>query len=766
MKKATFLIFLGFFALSIIFFYISFHFLKNNQFYFIGDQFLRFSYYEAFINSFFIRRWGDFGVLNCWQLMIPFWDEIYYLIAYRLGASLFFVDRFYFFMVTPISLIASFIGLKKISELLIGKINLACVFVITLWYYINPYSVTLFHGGGYGFSVAFAYSFGPLIIYYFHKTIFTEFKIRNAVICALLLFFASFTFWLSSPLIVALILYTLIYALLNPKLIKKALVNSLRLLLIYLPLISVFLFTILYEYFNHAGDNNATFMPTFGNEAGGLWYQLLMLFSWGIYTVWTPRAMYPFFDYYFSAPYIISTLAVYVIILIGLLRFCKPICKFIKSFKNHCVENWILIKQKNKFRIPKISSELKIVITVIGLFFISLFLAKGPQPPLGEVFLFLYNKVPFFSVFRTPDIRFGFIIVLMISIMLIFVSSWYKKTIFIPLIIIIMLVQSANFFNGNVLRGENIKDQFYERILEIPKEYSDVAAYLNNQEKIFGYVFALPSQAYGHFKINKEIHHFGQDILQKLINDPSLYLDMSDGTSSRAYAAVNSVVKSGNLESLSEFPIKYIIFRKDLGCENCSEIKKEDLDKYFKLLFHNNLFYVYKVNNFRSIVDSQNIAYQIINPTKIRVYFKNIKNIQTLSFMLSFNKDWKLYAAKSRNEISCDGGKLYDLLNVKECFMGYKFFEGEELSYLWREAIFQNSHTFENNYANKWLIDPTIIKKGSPQVYSVNKDGSINFELIIFYQPQSLFYLTFIISLSSFIVVCIFLMFSHDGKRK
>ncbi|OGH24779.1 MAG: hypothetical protein A3B47_00335 [Candidatus Levybacteria bacterium RIFCSPLOWO2_01_FULL_39_24] len=762
MKKTTFLIFLGFFALSVIFFYISFHQLKGNQFYFIGDQFLRFSYNETFINSFFIRRWGNLGVLNCWQLMIPFWDVIYYLIAYKLGASLFFVDRFYFFIVTPISLVASFIGFKKISELVIGKINLACVFVITLWYYINPYSVSLFHGGGYGFSVAFAYSFAPLIIYYFHEAIFTEFKINNAVICALLLFFASFTFWLSSPLVLTLILYTLIFTALNPKFIKRVLANGLRLLLIFLPLISVFLFTVLYEYFNHAGDNNATFMPTFGNEMGGIWYQLLMLFSWGIYNVWTPRAMYPFFSYYFSAPYIISTLAVYVIILIGLLRFCSPAYRLIKVFIYQMGK--LLTLRKNKIKVQRISYQAKIIISVIGLFLISLFLAKGPQPPFGEVFLFLYNKVPFFSVFRTPDIRFGFIIVLMISIMLIFVSAWYKKTIFIPLIIIIMLVQSTNFFNGNVLRGENIKDLFYERILEIPREYTDVANYLNKQKEPFGYIFTLPSQAYGHFRLEKEIHHFGQDILQKLVNDPSLYLDMSDGTSNKAYTAVANVIKNKDFKSIAKFPIKYIIFRKDVVCDGCSDIAMKDLEKYFKLVFQNDLFYVYKVDSFRPIVDSSNITYRIINPTKIKVYFRNVKKIQDFSLMLSFNNDWKLYVTSYANKLICNDGKLYSHLDVQECFAGYKFFENEDLSYLWRKQIFQDSHELEGNYANKWLIDPATIKKGNPQMYSVNKDGSINFELIIYYQPQSWFYLTFLMSSFSLVVICIFLLLKHRRK--
>src|SRR5258708_14591629 len=109
--------YLLFFVLSLTLTFIFFYSLKPFEFLYMGDQFFRFSEYETLVNSFFIRKNENLGLLNGWQFMVQFWDAIYYLFVYSFGMSLFFAERLLFFMVLLISFCASFIGFKKLSSL-------------------------------------------------------------------------------------------------------------------------------------------------------------------------------------------------------------------------------------------------------------------------------------------------------------------------------------------------------------------------------------------------------------------------------------------------------------------------------------------------------------------------------------------------------------------------------------------------------------------------------------------------------------------------
>jgi Ca2+-dependent lipid-binding protein len=91
--------------------------------------------------------------------------------------------------------------------------------------------------------------------------------------------------------------------------------------------------------------------------------------------------------------------------------------------------------------------------------------------------------------------------------------------------------------------------------------------------------------------------------------------------------------------------------------------------------------------------------------------------------------------------------------------------EGEELVYLWEKPIFDNSHKMINEYANSWTIDPEYIKANYPKdFYKENQDGSIEIEMVLYFQSQSYFYIGLIISGLIFIGGIGYLVW--DCKRK
>ena len=726
--------------------------LINGNFLYIGDQFLRFNYFETFINSFFLRKPENFSVLNGWQFVTQFIDVLYFLIVYKLfSLPLQLVEKISYFLILFFTMSLSYIGIDRVNSLLKLSKSTVVIIVISLWYSFNPYTVILWHGGVYNLGSMLSYALAPLIFYYFHKVFFIKFNIREIMHLSLLVLLASFTFWLLAPFIFFLVFYSATYIIfnLNKAVLSNFLKSSFVFLMFYLPMASFIIFCILFEAFHSAGNNNATFTPTFTNQLGGIRAQVYMWFSWGIYTVWTPRGMFSFNNFYFSRWYLNATKLLYIIIgLGGVLKYHKKIFTVIKHLF------------KGEVKIPKITTVTKIFISFLVILCLALFFAKGSQPPYGGIFLFLYHNLPLFSVFRTPDIRFGFIVVFSIAILLLFISSQFNKYLLIGVLLIVIWLQSSIFFNGIAMYGQNIGNKYYDRIINIPPDYQHVADYINSDQRGYGYVLPIPSDPYVHFLIDGH-HHFGQDILSKLIQDPFAYLSLSDGTFHKTYVALNNIIQKQEFKKIKLFPIKYIIARNDEICVPACKPPKDKLGAVFKNLLQNKSFTVYKVDNFTPIIKSENIKFSVINPVEYSVIFNHVKNKQDIHLLLSYNKDWKIFIQPDNIAYYCKSLVTYSKEREQECVVKQRFFEGNEIKYLWQKPIFDTTHRLgSDNYSNNWVINPKDIEKNyGSGYYTKNKDGSINFSATIYYQPQSWYYLMGLVSTISIISLLVYLIY-------
>ena len=717
-----------FFFFSVFLIWIYFYGLKSGEFIFSGDQFLRLSFSEAYVNSFFLRKMESFGVFNSWQQIVQIWDFTYYLISYKLGLSLIQVEKTQFFIALFLSFVVSFFGFKKLCLLFKISQNNYKLIAITIWYCLNPYTLVMWHGGIYNIGFAITYALAPLVLYYFDLSVFSDTtRLKNKLICAILMFFSCFVFWLFAVVVFFLFFYYLLKVVLNKELFIKSIKHLFILGLVFIPLSSFVIFTILHEYLNNSSDINANFYASFQSQQGGMWYSFLMLFSWGIYNVWTPRSLYPFGSYFLSSAYKTVTLSIYFLILVGasLLYFDQ------QKSENSITKNLSIFIKSKKNRLLFIFSSL---------FLISIFFAKAAQPPFGGIFLFLYNHMPFFSVFRSADHRFGFAVVLSVSLLLIIASQKYKAYLFVLILLLLSVVQVYPLYFGNAVRGENIEDKYYDRITNITPEYQQVSDFLNAQKGSLSYILTIPSVEYGVYKLDfqgKE-HLVGQDLLPKIINKPFVYLSASSGIDVNASKQLYQAIKEENFDELKKFPIEFIILRKDIVCMDCPVLTKDKLDESLTKLLENKLFIVYKVNDFFPFINVSKgkVSYKMLSPVMFKLKLDNITDKDELDLMLSFNKNWHIYIT-----------------------------QGEQKNYLFGESVFDNTHKTTNGYANSWVINTSYIKKNTNKDnYIINKDGTINFEAVIYYQPQNWYYFYAVISMLMFSTYLI-IIFSKKYKH-
>lgn len=228
-----------------------------------------------------------------------------------------------------------------------------------------------------------------------------------------------------------------------------------------------------------------------------------------------------------------------------------------------------------------------------------------------------------------------------------------------------------------------------------------------------------------------------------------------------------------NSTLFSRAGIEYVIFRKDFISSNenaySTDLVRHNIesDSNFKFIEENKNFIVYKNNYNEGLLKSSNLSFEKINPTKFRLFIKNIKNYQSLFFYEIYNTNWEIFLSSINPNESCTAKTFYENSNLTECQHEEKYFEGEELSYLWKKPIFDDTHKLVNEYANKWTIDPEYIKQNfSKEYYKENSDGSIDVEMVLYFKPQSYFYLGLIISGTTLLSCLGYLLYDWRKRRK
>ena len=123
-----------------------------------------------------------------------------------------------------------------------------------------------------------------------------------------------------------------------------------------------------------------------------------------------------------------------------------------------------------------------------GLFLISIFLMKGTNPPFGEIFGIVFEKISSFQVFRNPFEKFSFIFPIAAAPMLAFfvdATSRNRRIYIISSILIsaTILIWSLPFFTGFVFSrmDESDKNKVKSYGVEVPEYYSEIDNWLKKE---------------------------------------------------------------------------------------------------------------------------------------------------------------------------------------------------------------------------------------------------------------------------------------------
>jgi len=125
------------------------------------------------------------------------------------------------------------------------------------------------------------------------------------------------------------------------------------------------------------------------------------------------------------------------------------------------------------------------------------------------------------------------------------------------------------------------------------------------------------------------------------------------------------------------------------------------------------------------------ITFKRINPTKYYVQVQGAKSPFWLVFSESFHKQWRIYKVQSSKfkvqSLFSDIVADYPKLGVKEAKHLMKF-TPRDIKLLFRKPL-GAQHQLVNGYANGWYIEPKKLGLGE------------DFTLVLYFWPQSLFYL-------------------------
>lgn len=685
--------------------------IKPNEFLFSHDELLAINYYDA-ISGLYVRSFQDLNVDNTVILTVTLIDRIYYYIGFLLNIKLLTLEKAFYFIKIFVILLLPYIGFSRFAKSQndkVSNINDVIVWLITFLYAFNTYTTIYWHGNAFQFSLLICYSLAPLAIYSFQQIINNpKTKLTSLVKMALLLFIMSFSVYFFAVFSVILITYYLANLLINFKTIKSSFLNLIKLAIISIPLYAIFTPMILTILFG-SGTVNATGGETFTNLQGGLLYPLFLWFSWGIYNNWTPKNIFTFSNYYRTPIYLLGTLTIYLTIF------------------------WRLGKKTLS------KNLLYFLITLL----VCLTFVKGAQPPFEIIYKELIERFPPFRVFRSPDNKFGFGIVLSLCFLLLYSAKNYKKHIFIGIMVFIVSIQAFPMFSGIAIKGQNTSTSS-DRVIHIPKEYNEVAEYLNTAQPATEYVLPIPPANFSHFILSPTEKHLGQDLVPKLVKTPFITPDEYSSIPVRTYDKIQETFTE-NLKGIREFPIKYFLIRKDLEFitpkTNLNVQNKDGMQK----VFENSKFILYENMNAVNLIEAtgvKQVEYTSISPVEYRIKISGITEASDLIFNTNYSKDWKIYITKESTGFKNSRFNYYP----------------NNQSYL-----INTENELHNDYSNKWAINrKSIINKAPNDFYKISKDNSLDAYITIYYQPQTKFYLLASITIISMLIYATFIVIKHD----
>jgi hypothetical protein len=335
-----------------------------------------------------------------------------------------------------------------------------------------------------------------------------------------------------------------------------------------------------------------------------------MWYTWPIYTIWHPRNIYTFSEYYNSTISIIAPFSIYIAI----------IYKFV-------------------FNRTNLSFAICLLVFIL--------LTQGAQGFIGGAFRYAVENIPGFRAFRSPDTKIAYLIILCLCCLFVSLASSFNKLFFTGFMLSIILIQGMPFFSKVALYGVNSIESI-DRIITIPDDYKKVANFINKLSD-FGYVWIEPRLTSGSYELSKDNYHAGQDIFKKLIKFPSIELSEYSGISNHKYKLLSDILENQTYTKISDYPVGYFILRNDVKSYNENNLLSF-IHKNCKLIYKNQTFEVYRNLNSVDIIDNLNnknekVHYEFKENTRLQIE----ERVTRFNFNLNYSNFWIAVKTESIN---------------------------------------------------------------------------------------------------------------------
>jgi hypothetical protein len=159
----------------------------------------------------------------------------------------------------------------------------------------------------------------------------------------------------------------------------------------------------------------------------------------------------------------------------------------------------------------------------------------------------------------------------------------------------------------------------------------------------------------------------------------------------------------------------------------------------------------------------ENVTFKKVNNVEYKIEIKNLKSSTDLAFLDGFNQKWKLYLDQNTS-FDCQNSKQEN--GATECLSSNKLLTGDELKNFNRKSFADETHSTLLGYANKWTIDKTEAISAGQDYYKQNNDGSINLILTLYFQPQSAFLVSVLVSVTALFISLVYIVCALKSNQK
>ncbi len=385
----------------------------------------------------------------------------------------------------------------------------------------------------------------------------------------------------------------------------------------------------------------------------------------------------------------------------------------------------------------------------------------------SHFYLYMFEKVPLLSTFRDMNKFVGVAIVLYIFLIL---NSIKNRNKLINIVSVVFLSLSLLPY----LKGFNYYDKKEETFL-----------YLNQDDVTLNYSISFPSYPIFFETVGNKNYHSYIPVISSFSNIKSIYVPFGYQND---YKSFNNLIffkdiYSGNIDretfkdSISRRGIKYIYLYKNIPYRT----NEGFIDSWFKdfdgadffgeKYFENEELVIFKNAFYYPFIFSKDISFQKVNNSKFKIYVKGLKQKQKIDFLDSYNENWKLFIKKNPENLWCKPLKDYKInsFNITECFHTNKFIDKEVFFNTNDIVLYEVGHAASDVSTNVWDLDPDYIRENfDSSFYKENEDGSIDVEIMLYFEPQRYFNYGILVSLATllFLSICGFIYLPNKFRNR